>query len=71
MVVSTEDAWNFCYIIPNEDPDASLDDTRIVVPNALQMGWCESPPFFCTASETARDVIASLLDTDLPPHIFE
>ena len=27
MVVSTEDAWNFCYIIPNEDPDASLDDS--------------------------------------------
>ena len=71
MVVSAEDAWNFCYIIPNDDPNASIDDTRIVVPNALQMGWCESPPFFCAASETARDVIASLLDTDLPPHAFE
>ena len=71
MVVSQEDAWNFCYVIPNEDPNASLDDTRIVVPNALQMGWCESPPFFCAASETARDVIASLLSTELPPHAFE
>ena len=72
MVVSEEDAWNFCYIIPNEDPSASLDDTRIVVPNALQMGWCESPPFFCAASETARDVISSLLRCEkLPPHAFE
>ena len=71
MVVSAEDAWNFCYIIPNDDPNASIDDTCIVVPNALQMGWCESPPFFCAASETARDVIASLLDADLPPHAFE
>ena len=72
MVVSEEDAWNFCYIIPNENPSASLDDTKIVVPNALQMGWCESPPFFCAASETARDVISSLLRSDkLPPHAFE
>ena len=71
MVVSAADAWNFCYIIPSVDPSATLDDTRIVVPNALQMGWCESPPFFCAASETARDIIASLLNTDLPPHAFE
>ena len=35
MVVSTEDAWNFCYIIPNDESNASIDDTRIVVPNAL------------------------------------
>ena len=71
MVVSAADAWNFCYIIPSVDPSDTLDDTRIVVPNALQMGWCESPPFFCAASETARDIIASLLHTDLPPHAFE
>ena len=25
------------------------------------MGWCKSPPFFCAASETARDVIEALL----------
>ena len=35
------------------------------------MGWCESPPSFCAASETARDVIASLLSTELPPHASE
>ena len=71
LVVSDDDAWNFCYCLPNEDPNAHLDETKIVVPNSLQMGWCESPPFFCAASETARDVIASLLGTDLPPHPFE
>ena len=71
MIVGDEDAWNFCYAIPNLDPTASRDDIRIVVPNSLQMGWCESPPFFCAASETARDVIQQLLNVDLPPHPFE
>ena len=71
MVVGDDDAWNFCYAIPNQDPTASKDDIRIVVPNSLQMGWCESPPFFCAASETARDVIQQLLKVDLPLHPFE
>jgi len=35
------------------------------------MGWCESPPFFCAASETAQDVIQQLLKVDLPLHPFE
>lgn len=26
------------------------------------MGWCESPPFFCAASETVHNVIMALLD---------
>ena len=39
---------------------------RIVVPYALQMGWQESPPYFCTATETGRDVIQWLIETDLP-----
>ena len=61
MIVSDADAWNFCYAIPNLDPDTPRDNTHIVVPNSLQMGWTESPPFFCAASETARDVIQQLL----------
>ena len=36
MIVGDDDAWNFCYAIPNEDPNASRDDIRIVVPNSLQ-----------------------------------
>ena len=70
IIVGDEDAWNLCYAIPNPDPTASRDDIWIVVPNSLQMG-CESPPFFCAASETARDVIQQLLKVDLPPHPFE
>ena len=71
MVVNTNDAWNFCYLIPNSDKKAHIDDTTIVVPNSLQMGWAESPPFFCAASETARDVVQQLLNVTLPPHPFE
>jgi hypothetical protein len=37
------------------------------------MGWVESPHFFCTASETARDVAQDYCETKigtLPPHKF-
>lgn len=44
----------------------------IVIPASLQMGWTSSPPFFCAATETGRD-IAELLRTvaTLPPHEME
>ena len=73
MAVNNEDAWNFCYVLPAESPVTSLDDIEIVVPNSLQMGWTESPPYFCTATETARDVIEILLPAaeDLPKHPLE
>jgi len=69
MVVSTEDAWNFCYVLPGSDPN----DPLIVVPTSLQMGWCESPPFFCAAMETARDIADELRlkPSPLPPHPLE
>ena len=72
MMVSEEDAWNFCYVLPSLTPNQPLDDTDFVVPSSLQMGWCESPPYFCAATETARDVIDNLLhsDIDLPYHRF-
>ena len=74
MVVLTTDAWNFCYLLPTADSKSvPLEETELVVPDALQMGWCESPPFFCTASETARDIIQELLDNnvELPTHKYE
>jgi hypothetical protein len=72
MAVNDRDAWNFCYVLPSTSKRNTIDETKIVVPNSLQMGWCESPPFFCAGSETVRDVIETLLqDKDLPPHKFE
>ena len=74
MVVASEQAWNFAYVLPAADgKPVNLDDAKLVVPDALQIGWCESPSFFCTASETARDVIQDLIDRpeQLPSHKFE
>ncbi len=73
LAVSDSDAWNFCYVLPKDGGYSELDDTEIVVPNCLQMGWTESPPYFCTASETARDVIQVMLPSadELKKHELE
>ena len=73
MAVNDEEAWNFCYVLPSLKPTQTMDDIEIVVPNSLQMGWCESPPLFCSGSETARDVIEKIQKTylQLPTHKFE
>ena len=60
MRVSNKEAWNFCYALPTVKPIINDDDIEIVVPNSLQMGWCESPPLFCTGTETARDIIHNI-----------
>jgi hypothetical protein len=57
MVVPEDDEWHFAYVLPKEHPD---EPTRLVIPSSLQMGWCDSPSFFCAASETARDVADQL-----------
>ena len=36
---------------------------KLVVPTSLQMGWIESPPYFCAASETGRDAAAQYIKT--------
>ena len=46
--------WNFSYVLP-----LSVSGPVVLVdPTSLQMGWIESLPYFCVASETARDVAA-------------
>ena len=45
----------------------------IVVPTSLKMGWVESPPYFCAATETARDIAAEYTDMpvgSIPEHKF-
>ena len=44
--------WNFAYVLPQKEGEP----IKLVVPTSLQMGWIESPPYFCAASETGRDV---------------
>ena len=61
--------WNFSYVLPQHP----REPIYLVVPISLQMGWVESPPFFCAASETARDVAQDYCELKLgtlPPHKF-
>ena len=39
LIVNSDNAWNICYALPNQHPNTPLFDTKIVVPNSLQMGW--------------------------------
>ena len=52
MTSAEGEEWNFAYVLPSNPGEP----VQIVVPSALQTGWAESLPFFCAASETARDV---------------
>jgi hypothetical protein len=58
------------YILPQKEGEPVL----LVVPTSLQMGWVESPPYLCTATEMAGDVTTEYTDMPmgtLPQHKFE
>jgi hypothetical protein len=62
--------WSFAYVLlqPAGQP------VRLVVPTLLQMGWVESPPYFCAATETVQDIATDYLETGIgtqPQHKFE
>lgn len=69
MIVQEGAEWNFAYVLPG----LPGDEIQLVVPSALQMGWTESPGYFCAATETARDIVQGLTESEksLPPHEFE
>ena len=52
-----EDKWHFAYMLPKEHLDKP---TQLVIPSSLQMGWCDSPAYFCAASEMGCKPIGSL-----------
>ena len=62
--------YNFAYVLPQE----ADKPPKIVIPTPLQMGWTQSPPFFCAAAETARGVAQDYAQTkvgSLPAHKFD
>jgi hypothetical protein len=69
MVVEPDARWNFAYVMPSADGQP----IRLVIPRALQMGWNESPAYFCATTETARDVAQCWIDsnTRLAEHPME
>jgi hypothetical protein len=69
MRVTREERWNFAYVMPAKPGE----ELMVVVPSALQMGWNESPAFFCATTETVRDISQMWMDhgTELPAHKME
>lgn len=59
IIVPAEEEYNFAYVLPPR-PGDNPNDLQIVIPSVLQMGWTSSPPFFCAATETARDIAEQL-----------
>ena len=56
--------WNFAYVLPQPEGEP----IRLVIPTSLQM------PYFCAATETARDIATTYIETGigtLPNHKFE
>ena len=69
MMCEEGEEWNFAYVLPQREGEP----VKLVVPTSLQMGWVESPPYFCAASETARDIAMDYSNTkvgSLPTHKF-
>lgn len=62
MVLQPGKEWNFAYVL-SQSPG---EPVTLVIPSAIQMGWEESPGYFCSASEMARDVIATLAGLEAP-----
>ncbi len=69
MIVDPDSRWNFAYVMPSP-PGTPL---RLVVPSALQMGWNESPAYFCATTETVRDIAQVNIENGTcgPPHPME
>jgi hypothetical protein len=67
MVVEPGQQFNFTYILPGEGP------VQLAIDAALLMGWCNSPGFFCTATESGCILAYRILDsnTQLLPHSLE
>jgi hypothetical protein len=62
LVIRDEDCFNFAYVLP-QPPGEPI---RLVIPAAVQMGWVESPGFFCAVTESARDLTQHFIDNAVP-----
>ena len=72
MCVPENKELEFCYVLPKLPNESDTDDIQLVVPAALQMGWTSSPAYFCSATETGRDLTDFLQSQPaLPSHPME
>ena len=73
MIVASGEEFNFVFQMPQRPDDSSI---FYVVPSSLQMGWKNSPAYFCVATLTARELVKRILAMTLhtgidEPHKFE
>jgi hypothetical protein len=58
MIVEHGETYNFVFQLPPRQGDTTK---YYVIPGALQMGWKNSPAYFCLGTEAARELIRRLL----------
>ena len=49
-------------------PHRAEEPPLVAIPLSLPMGWVESPPYFCAASETIADIANRDIHKRFPPH---
>jgi hypothetical protein len=70
MECAVGEEWNFAYVLPQDEGMP----TTLVIPTSLQMGWVESPPYFCAATKTSQDIATEYAEmklNSLAPHKLE
>jgi len=66
--LNVRDAPLLAVILPQEPGEPPL----VAIPLSLPMGWVESPPYFCAATETVADLANERLNRNYaPPHPLE
>jgi hypothetical protein len=62
--LETATAPTLAVILPHQAGEPPL----VAIPLSLPMGWVESPPYFCAASETIADLANATIHKRFPPH---
>jgi hypothetical protein len=66
--VNARQALRLACLLPRDQQEPQL----VAIPLALPMGWVESPPYFCAATETVADLANSRLNLrQVPRHRLE
>ncbi len=61
-MIQDTDCFNFAFILPQP----AGEPIHLVIPAAVQLGWVESPRFFCVVTELAQDLTQHFVDNDVP-----
>ncbi len=62
LVIRDKDCFNFADVLP-QPPGVPF---CLVIPAAVQMGWVESPGYFCALTESARDLTKHFIHNAVP-----